>query len=386
MKRTEPELSAAENSFTGIDTRPNETVPDAIGRGMSSILAPLIYGANGYTGELLAREAVRRGLRPVLAGRSAEPVAALASELGLEARSFGLDDRAALREGLGGALLVIHCAGPFSRTARPMVDACLEARVHYIDITGEIAVFESLATLDAEARAAGVMLLPGAGFDVVPSDCLAAHVSRKLPSATHLTLAFRSGGGISRGTATTMVENLGSGGAVRRNGRLTRVSAAWRTREFDFGRGPRRAVTIPWGDVSTAFHSTGIPNIEVYTAAPSSAIFTMRLSRLLGPLLGSAPVQSFLTKRIRGRPSGPDARAREKGRSSLWAEARNEATGERATARLTGPEGYTMTVRTALAIAERVGSGAAPVGFQTPSKAYGADFVLKIDGVEREDL
>ncbi len=353
---------------------------------MSGILAPLIYGANGYTGELLAREAVRRGMRPLLAGRSAEPVAALASELGLESRSFGLDDRASLREGLGGAPLVMHCAGPFSRTARPMVDACLEARAHYIDITGEIAVFEALATRDAEAREAGVMLLPGAGFDVVPSDCLAAHVTGRLPSATHLTLAFQSGGGISRGTATTVVENLSGGGAVRRNGRVTQVPAAWRTREIDFGRAPRQAVTIPWGDVSTAFHSTGIPNIEVYTVVPSSAILMMRLSRLARPLLGSSPVQSFLKKRIRARPPGPGTDAREKGRSRLWAEARNGTTGEHATARLTGPEGYTMTVRTALAIAERVAAGAAPSGFQTPSKAYGADLVLEVDGVEREDL
>ena len=150
----------------------------------------LLYGANGYTGQLIAREAVVRGQRPILAGRNAEAVTALARQLGLEHRIFSLDDAAATCAGLEGVTAVLHCAGPFAHTARPMIDACLEARVHYLDITGEISVFEMAAVRDTEAMAAGVMLLPGAGFDVVPSDCLALHLHRRLPTATHLALAF----------------------------------------------------------------------------------------------------------------------------------------------------------------------------------------------------
>src|SRR6187402_1304471 len=111
-----------------------------------------------------------------------------------------------------------------------MVDACLAERVPYLDITGEIAVFEAAAARDAEAKAAGVVLLPGAGFDVVPSDCLAAHLKRRLPSATSLALAFQVLGGVSRGTATTAVENLARGGMVRRAGKLVAVPAAYKTR------------------------------------------------------------------------------------------------------------------------------------------------------------
>jgi short subunit dehydrogenase-like uncharacterized protein len=227
----------------------------------------LIYGANGYTGELIAREAVRRGQRPVVAGRNGEAVRGLASELGLEHRVFSLDDPRAVDERLKGMTAVLHCAGPFVHTFRPIADACLRAKANYLDVTGEVDVFERLAARDAEARAAGVMLLPGVGFDVVPTDCLAAHLKRRLPSATRLLLAFHSVGGLSRGTATTMIENLHRGGLIRRNGVLTPVPAAWRTRKVDFGRGPRTVVSIPWGDVSTAYRSTGIPNIEVYTTA-----------------------------------------------------------------------------------------------------------------------
>src|SRR5437762_9987666 len=148
----------------------------------------LLYGANGYAGELAARRAVEGGERPVLAGRRAEEVGRLAGALGLEHRVFGLDDGAAVEKGLSGMAAVLHCAGPFSRTAMPMAEGCLRARAHYLDITGEIEVFEALAARGEEARQTGVSLLPGVGFDVVPSDCLAAHLHRRLPTATHLAL------------------------------------------------------------------------------------------------------------------------------------------------------------------------------------------------------
>jgi short subunit dehydrogenase-like uncharacterized protein len=348
----------------------------------------LVYGANGYTGALIAREAVARGQRPVLAGRNAAAVGQLARELGLEHRVFALlpsgGPPAGTAAGLGGMAVVLHCAGPFAHTARALADACLRAGVHYLDITGEIAVFEMLAGLDEEARRAGVMLLPGAGFDVVPSDCLAAHLKRRLPGATTLALGFQALGRLSRGTATTMAENLHRGGMVRRGGVLTRVPAAWRTRTIDFGRGPVRAMTIPWGDVATAYYSTGIPNIEVYLAASAGQRLLARASRYLGWALASEVVQRFLKRRIQAGPPGPSAAERAGGQSLLWGEVRDEA-GGRAVSRLRGPEGYTLTVQAALAVVARVLAGQAPPGFQTPSRAYGPDLVLELPGVVRTD-
>jgi short subunit dehydrogenase-like uncharacterized protein len=344
----------------------------------------LIYGANGYTGALLARAAVMAGQGPVLAGRNAAALAALAAELGLEPRLFALDDPAAVAEGIRGVAVVLHCAGPFAHTSRPMADACLRTGTHYLDITGEAAVFEALAARDAEARAAGVMLLPGAGFDVVPSDCLAAHLKRRLPSATHLALGFQSLGRLSRGTAKTMAENLDGGGLVRQERVLRRVHAAWKTRVIDFGTGPVKAMTIPWGDVATAFHSTGIPNIEVYTAASLGLRLAARASRHVGWLLRAPFVQRFLKRRIQAGPPGPTDEERVRGRTFLWGEA-TDPTGRKVVSRLRGPEGYTLTVRAALAVVGRVLAGAAPPGFQTPARAYGPDFVLGLEGVTRED-
>jgi len=344
----------------------------------------LLYGANGYTGQLVARLAAARGHRPVLAGRRAGEVCALAEELRLERRLFALDDARRVDDALGGMSLVLHCAGPFSRTSRPMADACLRTRTHYLDITGEIEVFEALASRDGEARVTGVMLLPGCGFDVVPTDCLAAHLARRLPGARRLALGFQAGGRLSRGTATTAIEGLGRGGLVRRGGALTPVPVASKTRTIDFGDGPRRAVTIPWGDVSTAWHSTGIPDIEVYMAAPLLLRALARASRPLGPLLGSGAVRRFLTARVRAGAPGPSEEERRRGRAFVWGEAEDDA-GRRAVSRLATPEGYTLTAHAALAVVECVLAGGAPAGFQTPSKAYGPDFVLGLEGVTRTD-
>lgn len=345
----------------------------------------LIYGAYGYTGELIAREAVERGHKPILAGRNANKLQMLSSELGLKPRAIDLDDATALDAALRDVPIVLHCAGPFAHTSKAVVDSCLRCRTHYLDITGEVDVFESVAARDDEAKQARVMLLPGVGFDVVPSDCLAAHLHRRLPSATHLTLAFQGIGRLSRGTATTMTENLHRGCVIRRNGRLTPVPSAWASREIDFGRGPVKTIGIPWGDVSTAFHSTGIPNIEVFMAAPRGMRVMSRVSRYLGWLLGSSFVQNRLKRRIQAGPRGPSTEERQRGESHLWGEVR-DVEGRRAVSRMHTPEGYTLTMLTALAVVERVLAGQSPAGFQTPSKAYGADFVLETPGVQREDI
>lgn len=345
----------------------------------------ILYGATGYTGRLVLDECLTLGLRPVLAGRDATALESLAAEHQCEMRVSSLGDRAALDALLRGATAVIHCAGPFSHTSRPMADACIRNGVHYLDITGEIAVFESLAARDAEAAAAGVMLMPGVGFDVVPSDCLAAHLKRRLPTATSLALAFRGGSGLSRGTATTMAENAGSPGAVRRDGHIVPVPPAWRTRTIELGGKPRLTVTIPWGDVSTAFHSTGIPNVEVYTAVPKATVRSLRLSRYLGPLLRTRWVRTQLVAAIRRRPPGPTAEARAGSTAALWGEARDDA-GRVVVSHLQTPDGYTLTALTAARIAKLVVDGAARPGFQTPSRLLGPDFILTVPGCTRSDV
>ena len=231
-----------------------------------------------------------------------------------------------------------------------------------------------------------MLLLPGVGFDVVPSDCLAAHLKRRLPSATRLTLAFRNIGGIfSRGTATTMIEGIHLGGAIRANGKIVRVPGAWRSRHIDFGRGPVESITIPWGDVSTAFYSTGIPNIQVYSVFPPMLVRLMVLSRYIGGLLAMPQMQSMLKRAIQSQPAGPTEEQRAKGMSLLWGQAEDDS-GKRVTSRMRTPEGYALTAITAIAIVQRVLAGDAPAGFKTPSLAYGADFILQFDNVAREDV
>ncbi len=331
----------------------------------------MIYGANGYTGELTAREAVRRGQRPILAGRNAGAIEPLARELGCEARVFDLS-----APQLDGVNAVLHCAGPFSHTSKPMVNACLAAGAHYLDITGEIAVFESVFRRDAEARQRGIALLPGVGFDVVPTDCLAAMLHAKLPDANELWLAFaQSRGGISRGTLKTMIEGAGWGSAIRRDGRIVRVPQAWDVREIPFPSGPRTAMTIPWGDISTAYRSTGIPNIRVYSAQSRRAVARVRRVRPFMPLLRLRPIQRIAQKWA-SRTTGPSEEQRARAKVELWGRVAN-ARGDEQTMTLVVDEGYNFTVKSSLAAVARV--LASPVsGALTPSMAFGMNFVNEV--------
>jgi short subunit dehydrogenase-like uncharacterized protein len=337
----------------------------------------MIYGANGYTGRLIAEEAARRGMRPILAGRSAAAIEPLAAKLGCPHRIFSLDDSAA--EHLSGVRAVLHCAGPFSATARPMIAACLQARASYLDITGEIDVIEWAASQNAAARQAGVAVIPAVGFDVVPSDCLAAQLAAALPNAERLTLAFQSSGGLSPGTAKTSLESLPQGGRVRADGHILRVPTAWKTREVDFPTGRLSTVTIPWGDVSSAYHSTGIKNIEVYVAMPPGQVRQLKRLKWLLPLAAFAPIQRFARRRIERTVAGPNTQELADSHASFWGRAENAA-GDFAEATLITPGGYPLTVVTSLLFVEAALAGQLPAGFSTPSRALGKDIIERVPG------
>jgi short subunit dehydrogenase-like uncharacterized protein len=338
----------------------------------------LIYGANGYTGALIAREAKKRGQTPVLGGRAESKIAPLAQELGLESRIFAVgqaDEMARHLEGIG---LVLHCAGPFSATSAPMIEACLLAKAHYLDITGEIAVFEHAHALSAAARTAGVVVCPGVGFDVLPTDCVAASLKAAMPDADRLALGFESASTLSAGTAKTTVEGLPQGGKVRKGGKIVDVPHAYETRRIDFGNGEKLAMTIPWGDVSTAYYTTGVPNIEVFTPSSPFVIFGAKQIHNFRWLLGWAPVQGML-KAMAATSKGPNAQHLANQPTYVWGEVTN-ARGEKKTARIRTANGYAITVTGSLAVVEHLLAHRPSGGSYTPSKLMGADLVTKLPG------
>jgi short subunit dehydrogenase-like uncharacterized protein len=346
----------------------------------------LIYGSYGYTGRLIVERALQQGLRPILAGRNEKKLRAQAEEQGLDCRVVALNDTARLDAALLEVEAVLHCAGPFVHTFRAMAQACLRTKRHYVDISGEIVGFEALAALDTPAKTAGIMLLPGAGFDVVPSDCLAAHLKQRLPSARQLRLFVRGvGAGVSRGTAKSAVENMHRQGMIRRDGELVQVPPAWNVRERDFGRGYTKVVSVGWGDVSTAYYSTGIPNIEAYFAFPDSMIRSMRVMRLVGPLFYNRIAKGVLKSLINTFVSGPKEERRKKASAVFVGEVIGPK-GERAVSKLITPEGYTCTALTTVEVMKRILKNDWQPGFQTPSLAYGSNFIMQFEGVRREDL
>jgi short subunit dehydrogenase-like uncharacterized protein len=343
----------------------------------------LLYGATGYTGRLLARAANERGLRPILCGRDEARLAAMAAELGLEYRVARLD--AGLDEALRGIQVVLHAAGPFSSTYRPMVDACLRTGVHYLDLSGEVMAMEGVFQRGAEARRRGVMLMPGAGFDVVPSDCLALHLSRQVRGARRLVLGISGLEMISRGSFRTLAEGAGQSILIRQGGRILGLVPGSLQRELDFGSGPRSSLAMSWGDVSSAYYSTGIPDIAVYCDAIPALRMMVMANRWFGGVLASDAGRLGLELQARALPDGPSLEQRA-GRQGIIVAEVEDAAGRRLRGRLRTPEAYTFSCTTALALVERVLAGDLEAGAQTPARVYGPDFVLSFAGVLREEF
>lgn len=342
----------------------------------------LLYGVTGYTGGLLARQALARGLKPLLAGRDVEKTGRLAAELGLEWRAFRLSDQKALDRALGDTGLVLLAAGPYIRTSQRVVEGCLRTSAHYLDITGELDVYEALAQRDAEARAAGVMLGTGMGFDVVPTDCLALQLNNRLPGATDLQLAFQTRGPAhaSHGTLKSGLEQIPNGLRVRRAGRLVRVPYNEKSLLVDFGRGPRACGLFGWGDVVTAWHSTGIPNIEVYTPVSPVMQRFQRLAESGGRFLGWPLTRAIAHRLISLLPNGSSEEQRQQSETLVWGRA-SDPQGAVVEGRLRTPEAYAFTACSAILAVEKVLAGQVKPGFQTPSMAFGERFVEEIEGV-----
>ena len=327
----------------------------------------MIYGAYGYTAKLIAAEAVKRGHQPVLAGRDEAQLLDLSDQLGLAYRVFELDHPKKIKQALEGIDIVLHCAGPFVHTADIMREACIGSLTHYLDITGEADVLEQSYQTHARAQEAGVVVISGVGFDVVPTDFMAYALKQRLADATHLELAFAGDGGVSPGTAKTMVEMMPGLGKIRQAGEVKTVPLAYVGKELPFSDKPRYCMSIPWGDIVTAYYSTEIPNILVLTAIEESQAKWVKRCNHIVDLLAIKWVRKYLQKLIAKKVVGPSAEARAAGFMRLWGRAYNEQ--DSVEMFVDTPEGYSFTVISSLLFVEELLANKIMPGAYTPSQA-----------------
>lgn len=342
----------------------------------------LLYGANGYTGKLIAKLAATYQLQLILAGRTEASIKPLADELQLPYHIIDLNDNATLQKALAEVKLVLHAAGPYVYTAKQMIEACLQTGTHYIDINGDISVFEMIKQYDATAKEKNIMLMPGTGFDVVPTDCIALQLKNKMPDASHLKLAFATiGGGLSHGTAITMAGKLGEGGAVRENGKIKNKPLGQKGMWVDFGTKKLFVMTIPWGDVSTAYTTTGIPNIEVYTGIAPKIYRMLKLQWAFNWLLRTNFIRNIIKQKIKAKPAGPSDEKRKNSSSLVWGQVSNSRS-ETINIAISCFDGYTLTAHSSLLVAKKILEGNFKSGYQTPAGCYGENLIMEVPGTK----
>ena len=342
----------------------------------------IIYGAYGYTGELLAEEALNRGYKPILAGRSEEKLLPLANKLNLEALIFNLKDDKVVQNSLHDIDLILNAAGPFKYTSEPIVKACLKTGTNYLDITGEIPVFEQNFKYDEQAKAQEIAIMSGVGFDVVPTDCMAKYVSEKVSNPIELEMGIVGIGNPSRGTLKTMVEYLSNGRLIRRNGELLRNTDFKGSRSIQFRDKERTLVPVSWGDLATGYRTTGIPNITTYMpfSKPMASMIKGNISKNNGKWKNNVNgLKDWIEKHVHN----PDEETRMKGRSYIWAQANNDK-GDKKEAWLETMEGYRFTSISGIKAVEKIFE-LKPKGALTPALAFGKDFILEFPETKRYD-
>ena len=343
----------------------------------------LIYGANGYTGKLVCEEAIKQNISIHIVGRNKEAIEELAKEWKVAHSIVGLENQQELDSLLTTYKTVIHCAGPFTETAEPMVQSCIRTKTNYIDITGEIWAFEIVMKYHQQAEEAGIQMISGAGFDVVPTDCLAAYLKEAVPTATHLEMAFVGNKtSLSRGTAVTMAKNISKGGFIREDGKLKNVPLAYKSKEIEFPHRKQWTMTIPWGDLMTAYHQTNIPNIEIYSGASKKMIKKLRRFRWLKFLLSISWIQKIVRSKIEKSVKGPTSDQLSEGNTYIvgraWDQENNSAE-----LKMITPEAYHLTAKTALSAAIKLNRKENDKkGYLTPAQAFGKEFILEFEGVE----
>ncbi|GBG84622.1 hypothetical protein CBR_g38904 [Chara braunii] len=365
---------------------------------MASEASILVYGATGYTGNLVAQKVKELGLSATLAGRNAEKVKTVADKVQLPYEVLDLSDSAKLDDLVGRHKLVLHIAGPYAVTSPPMLEACLRKKVHYLDVTGEARVVEAVKSRSEEAKSSGLTLMPAVGFDAAVGDAVASHLKRRLPTATHLDLglviprfstvkSFSTRKSISRGTLKSVLFSvLPDGGLAMRDGNLVEESVAARHRKFDLD-GDDKGMSFssfPACEIIVAGHSTGIPNISGYMPGHMK-MPPAGLVRMVRPLLTTNAFQKvagFAVDLL--TPPGPEPKDVEDVHMSAVGEARDEAGGKVARAIATVGAPYPFTASCSLEVARRVLQGDFKPGFQTTTSAYGPDFLVSVPGENAE--
>lgn len=335
----------------------------------------MVYGANGYSAQLIIEELISKNIRPILAGRNKSQLISLAKKFNCEYRAFDLEDAVLIEKYLEDIHTLLNCAGPFRQTAKELMEACLQTKTNYLDITGEIPVFHLAFSLDQKVKEKGITFLPGVGFDIIPTDCVAKKLSEKLKDASELKLGFLNiGGSISRGTWLTTLEFLGGKGFIRKNSKIVESKIGGQSIKFSKNDFSFCGISIPWGDVYTSFYSTGIPNVEVFLGLPR-VVFIFR--NVLLPVVKLFKINfirriahNYISKNI----SGPSKTMRDSTQTYVWGRAKNE-NGEMIETAYRFMEGYNLTAKGAAEAAERVLNNSVPPGTFTPSLAFGSDFM-----------
>ncbi|QJR82863.1 hypothetical protein CA267_013400 [Alteromonas pelagimontana] len=315
----------------------------------------MIYGAYGYTGAMITEQLSILGQNIIVAGRDESKLNVIKEKFNVPSKVFSLGSEHELARILKDIDIIINCAGPFNRTVRPLMRAAIKNNTHYLDISAELDSYYLAEALDEEAKAAGVLLMPGCGGSVAMIGCLTAFAKKQMPNPVEARVALHVSGSMSRGSAISASDYLTPTLIVRHAHELTETEDSV-TRTFNFGKGMVDCVPVSLPEVITLWAQNRIADISTYVHVSGEAFPTGDLSSL---------------------PAGPTEQERENNRYQAAVQL-TDVDGNEVHAMLDTLNGYSVTPRAAALAVKNIANGNVKAGFRTPSEMFGSSFILNI--------
>lgn len=315
----------------------------------------LVYGAYGYTGSMVAEHLVAMNQNIVISGRNPTKLETLRKNLNVSSIALSLESSEHLDTVLSRFDIVINCAGPFHRTAEPLMTAAIRTKTHYLDISAELDSYKIAEELCQEAMNSNVLLMPGCGGSVAMIGCLTAFAKTTLPEPISVKAALHVSGAMSKGSAVSASENLSPTLYIRKAGKLIEGGNT-SSRQFDFGFSVLDCFSVTLPDVMTLWRDTKASDISTYVHVSGNAFPAGDLNSL---------------------NEGPTQQERDSNRYHASVKLA-DTHGTKVTAVLETINGYSFTPLAAALAAKNVAEGKFEPGFRTTAELWGHEFILQI--------
>lgn len=340
----------------------------------------IIYGATGYTANLIIKKAIQMGLPPVLAGRDRSKISSVAKKYGLKYKVFEINDINVIQANIENSNLILNASSNYKLTAQPFINACLASGCHYLDLCGEISVLKKIFEYNELAKYGNITIIPNSGYHSIVTDCFAGYVANLIENPIELNYYLLDASIPSLGTLKSSLDAFLGGGFVLKYNNFENIKMGSIKTRVEHKNKALTLYASPMAELYLSHISTSIPNINVYLKIP--LLYSLLLDYFGDYILKllQSEKRTAILNLIDKFVKGPSEAINKKLKSMIGVNVKN-LKGDSLTMWLEAPEAYDFTATLSVEAVKLALSGL-PSGVLTPIQAYGCNFLSKFNDIK----